>query len=122
MLRSDQTSNNEVDDQEILLRLEKGVELSSLDDTEPFTLTLQEVLLALSSDFLMFEDQALHYFAGYVLSKSNKMHREPCKQCNQVGTTPTGTTESITETLFFGWLKKYDEDWKLSLPSDIFSS
>ncbi len=120
MLRSEASSNCEEDNSPTLLAFSTGLSLG--DNTTGFSLTPEEVLQALTSEFNLFEEQALVYFAGFVVRKVlDKFHSSTCEKCKVFGMHAQSQPQDVPMTEFFVWLKKYDESSKLYLPSSEFS-
>ncbi len=120
MLRSEASSNCEEDNSTTLLAYSN--KLSLADNTTGFRLTPEEVLQALTSEYNLFEEQAILYFSGHIVKKvQEKFHSSSCEKCNVFGSHAISQPQNVPASEFFIWLKKYDESSKLYLPSSDFS-
>ncbi len=113
------SSNNEEDTSPTLL----GGELClSLEEAPCFELSPEQVLQALTLNFEFFEGQALVYFAGYIAKKnSEKFHSKPCNTCSTFSEKVPTRQEDVEDSVFFTWLKKYDDNSNLHVPSPDFT-
>ncbi len=120
MLRSEASSNCEEDDSSTLLG--QGMHLSLEDKSEGFAVTPEDVLQALTQKSSLFEDQAIVYIGGYIVKKViEKFHSKSCEKCSTFGTHATSQPDTVPSGEFFIWLKKYDDNSKLYVPSPEFS-
>ncbi len=74
----------------------------------PVPLPQEEVVAAMGTESTVLEKQAEEYFAGYCFHRLLNFHQEECETCNKHGSNELMTTENVSGSSLFLFLKRYN--------------